>query len=184
MFILATFVPVIANAQVSNVRADPPLASPIIALDWADLTAAQKQSLAPLEQSWPSLNSGQKRKWIAVAHNYHRLGPEEQARMHSRLDPKARQLARMNYEEAKKVVPAERAAEWEAYQALSPEERRQLAKKNPKRTAGVAVPAKVTPPNKQASVHEGALPPGLGTIVAPVKRAIDPNTLLPLKATP
>ena len=187
--ILALSAPLAVHAEGPNVLIDPPLASPLIALEWVELTAAQQQSLAPLEQSWSTLNNGQKRKWIAIAHNYHRLGPEEQARMHSRmaewaaLDPKARQLARMNFAETKKVVPSERAAEWEAYQALSQEEKRQLAKKTPKRSAGVAVPAKIIPPGK-ATNHPDAVPAGLDTVATPVKRAIDPNTLLPLKAAP
>ena len=44
----------------------------------------------------------------------------------ARMSPQQRGQTRLNYQEAKQLPPQDRQARWEAYQALSPEQKRQL----------------------------------------------------------
>jgi hypothetical protein len=175
-------------AQTKPARTPQPLSTPLMALAWEDLSVVQRQSLKPLESSWATLGDGHKRKWIALAQNYPQLAPAEQAKMHARmaewaaLKPRAREMARLNFAETKKVAPAERAANWEAYQALSPEEKKRLAKKTPVKPAGAAVSAKPLPANKLTAVPVTRLSPEADRARFTAQQAIDPNTLLPVMA--
>ncbi len=101
---------------------------------WNVLTRSQQEALAPLGPHWDSLSDAQRRKWLALSRNFNRIGPAEQAKLHARmtdwaaLSPRQRALARLNYAEVRSLAPADqRKAEWEAYMALSPEERQKLA---------------------------------------------------------
>lgn len=109
--------------------------------NWQGLNAAQKTALAPLEKDWDKLDEFRKGKWLEVANRYASLPAAEQARlqerMHdwARLSPVERQRARVGFQVAQQVKPDERQAKWEAYQALSPEERQALAEKAQKKQA-------------------------------------------------
>lgn len=166
------------------------MSSPLSALAWTDLSNPQRQSLQPLESSWGTLSDGHKRKWIAVAQNYANLGPAEQTKMHSRmaewaaLKPRERELARLNFAEAKKVEPAKRAANWEAYQALSPEEKQKLADKATGKPAGAAVSTKpLVSASKLTPVPITRHTPEEERSKISAQQQVAPNTLLPL-ATP
>lgn len=112
---------------------------------WASLDTAQKKALAPLNKSWDTLSEGQKRKWIAIAKGYPALPPTDQEKMHSRmvewaaLTPRDRELARLNFAQTKAVAKTDRAANWEAYQALNPEEKQKLASTAVTKPVGAAV---------------------------------------------
>lgn len=154
----------------------------------------QRQSLKPLEAQWDSLSEAQKRKWIALAQNYPKMSTPEQAKLHSRmtewvaLSSQQRTQARLNYADTRKLSPDDKKAKWEAYQALSPEEKQKLATKAAPKAPGAAAAVKPVPPQKLAKLppkHSvdrkdsaaGALSSGL----------VDHNTLLPQKgaaATP
>jgi hypothetical protein len=163
-----------------------PAVSPIVALDWKDLAPAQREALSPLEATWPKLSAGQKRKWIAVVQNFPQLAEPERTKLHNRmaqwaaLKPRERDAARLNFAATKKLTPAEKAANWEAYQALSPEDKKGLAKKSrplanttalaPKpASSGVITSVPVTRRSTQAQREKVA-----------AQQAIDPHTLLPL----
>ena len=100
---------------------------------WRDLKPAQQGLLKPLEPDWSRIDAQQKQKWLQVADGFPKLSAAEQARVQARmadwakLTPQERGRARMNFQEATQVPPLDRQARWDAYQALSPEERRQLA---------------------------------------------------------
>jgi hypothetical protein len=100
---------------------------------WAELTPAQKTALEPLAGSWNQLTEAHKRKWLAVSQKYPTMPPGEQARLHTRmaewaaLSPQQRSQARLNFAETSKLPVDDKKAKWEAYQALSPEEKRKLA---------------------------------------------------------
>ena len=100
---------------------------------WTELTPVQQQTLAPLSASWRSLSEAHKRKWLALSRNYPKMQPEDQAKLRDRmtewatLSPQQRTTARLNFAETKKVSPVDKKAAWEAYQALSPEEKKRLA---------------------------------------------------------
>lgn len=125
---------------------------------WAELTPAQQQALAPLAGTWASLSAAQKRKWLALARRYPRLPAEEQATLHSRmrdwvaLSPQQRTQARLNFGETKTLSPDDKKAKWEAYQALSPEEKRKLAAGAAAKPPATAAAVKPVPPQKLATV--------------------------------
>ncbi|HET9643506.1 MAG TPA: DUF3106 domain-containing protein [Burkholderiaceae bacterium] len=116
-----------SRAASALVRAEGP--------SWSSLTAAQRSALAPLEREWPSIDGGRKEKWLEIAAHFPSMPPEERTRIQTRmtewarLTPKERGEARLNYQEARQLSPAERKARWEQYQALPPEQKRQLAER-------------------------------------------------------
>ena len=95
------------------------------------------------------------------------------------LNPKDRELARQNFAETKKIAPSERAANWEAYQALSPEEKQKLAERGARKPVGAAVAIKPAPANKLAKVPVTRHTPESERAQATSKQAVDRNTLLP-----
>lgn len=116
---------------------------------WHELSAAQQEALQPLAPLWPTLSEVRKRKWLALSRNFRALSDEEKEKIHSRmtdwvtLSNQERTQARLNYAQAARLAPEERRAQWEAYQALSDEERHTLAKKSPKHMIGATTaPAK------------------------------------------
>jgi hypothetical protein len=100
--------------------------------DWNELTAGQRQALAPLQQQWPSIDGPRRAKWLELAARFPSLPAAEQARVQgrmtewTRLTPAERGRARANFQEAKQVPPQDRQARWEAYRALPPAQREAL----------------------------------------------------------
>lgn len=100
---------------------------------WASLSQAQRQALEPLQKDWSGIEASRKVKWLEVAARMPSMTPEERDRVRqrmvewSRLSPAERGRARFNFQEARSMPPEDRQARWEAYQALSDEERRALA---------------------------------------------------------
>lgn len=151
---------------------------------WQELTPAQQQSLKPLAANWATINEGQKRKWLALSKNYPSLAPAEQAKLHGRMTEWAslsqtqRNQARLNFAETKKMAPDEKAANWQAYQALSPEEKQKLAASAPPAQTGATAAVKPVPAQKLANVpttRNSQKPP----TVAANTPDIHTNTLLP-----
>jgi hypothetical protein len=120
---------------------------------WRDLSARQQRALEPLALQWDSLTEPHKRKWLALSRNYAKLSPAEQEILHSRmtewatLSNQQRTQARLNFAEVKQVPVDERKAKWEAYQALSEEEKRELAARAKPRP-GAAVSIRPVPAQK------------------------------------
>jgi hypothetical protein len=97
------------------------------------------------------------------------------------LKPKEREQARLNFAQTKKLPPDARAATWEAYQALTEEERRALLDKAPKKPSGAAIAAKPVAPSKLAEVPVTRKTPEPVKASSNARPAIDRYTLLPLK---
>ena len=125
---------------------------------WTDLGPEQRAALQPLAGTWATLSEAQKRKWIAMSRNFGRMAPEEKAKLHSRmndwvmLSPQQRAQARLNFGETRKIPADDRKAKWEAYQALSPEEKRKLAAGANARTPPTAAAVKPVPAQRLANV--------------------------------
>ncbi len=133
---------------------------------WESLTAEQQAALKPLAPHWNGISEPHKRKWLALSRNYAAMKPEDQATLHSRmtewagLSAQQRAQARLNFAEVKRLPADERKAKWEAYQALSEEEKRKLADRaRDARPSSVAVPARPVPSRKLAPIP--AIPPSL-----------------------
>jgi hypothetical protein len=179
----------IRPAQVRNAPAPRPESSPT----WAELTPPQQQSLAPLAGTWRVLSEAHKRKWLALSQNYPTMPPGEQARLHSRmaewaaLSPQQRTLARLNFAESQKLNTDDKRAKWEAYQNLSPEEKRTLAagaaaaKPAPPPTAVAVQPV---PQQKLARIPKPKKPENATAKIAVVPGQVDNNTLLPQPMAP
>ena len=130
---------------------------------WFQLTLPQKQVLAPLATDWDTgMSEPQKRKWLEISKNYGGLTPQAQATLNSRmnewvaLSPQQRAQARLNFgktlELSGQLTPEEKKAKWEAYQALSPEEKQKLAATASPKPSGAATAIKPVAPQKLAVV--------------------------------
>jgi Protein of unknown function (DUF3106) len=125
--------------------------------NWSELSAQDRQVLAPLASDWDKLDLLRKNKWLAMAKRYPTLPAAEQQRIHERmpgwakLSSQERQAAREKFKGLKQL-PAEQRKElpnkWMEYQSL-PQEQRQELRRAPTgqrgTSGGDASPARPTP---------------------------------------
>jgi hypothetical protein len=96
---------------------------------WSDLSPAQQQILKPFEDQWNALPVTEKRAWVRLADRVPAMQGDERKRAQRRirdwaaLTPDQRRLARANYRMAQRLPDLDRAAEWENYQTMTPEQR-------------------------------------------------------------
>lgn len=170
--------------------------------EWKELTVAQQQALAPLVNSWVSMDEPRKRKWLAVSQNFSSLPLQEQTLMHSRmkewaaLSPQDRVQARLNFAGARELPTDKRLEKWEAYQSLPAEQRQHLAATAPTKATGAAIAVKPSPQKTLATTPTlpASSAPKLveGVVSAPVNthvpkiaassQQVDRRTLLPVHA--
>lgn len=158
---------------------------------WSGLTPAQRQALAPLAATWNTLSSPQQRKWLEVSRNYPALALPDQVKMHGRmaewvgLSARERAAARLNFaattEFAKELSPEEKKAKWQAYQALSPDERKKLAEQGSRPRVGAAPAARPVSAQKLATLPTT---PGKGAALpaTPVMPAMPATPASPAEA--
>ena len=163
---------------------------------WKQLTQDQRRALAPLSSSWNSISEVQKSKWLALSQNFAKLSEAEQSKLHDRmtdwttLSPQQRTRARLNFAETKDLTPEEKEARWQAYQALSSEEKKSLARAAPSGFRGAAAAVKPVPAYKLATTP--ASPPAdplTSVVTSPVRPRVllgtsqlNKHTLLPQPA--
>jgi len=100
---------------------------------WVDLTPAQKEALAPLAGEWDQINAARKKKWLEIGNKVALMTPDEKQRVHERisdwvkLTPEQRRVARANFAQAKKLEPNDKFTQWQNYQQLSEEQKKELA---------------------------------------------------------
>ena len=100
---------------------------------WQKLPPAQRDALKPLQQEWSGIDASSKLKWMQLADRMPEMHPEDRSRVQERmadwakLTPAERGQARLRYQEAKQVPPSDRRSRWDAYQALPPEQKNELA---------------------------------------------------------
>jgi hypothetical protein len=125
---------------------------------WETLTTTQKLALYPLAERWALISEAQKRRWLALAATFSTLPEEEQAKFHNRmtdwasLSAQQRNQARLNYAVTNKLAGDGKRAQWEAYQALSEEEKRALAARAAPKPKGAATALRPVSPKKLAQV--------------------------------
>lgn len=157
---------------------------------WTELTPSQQQALGPLAGRWTEISEQQRRKWITLSQNFHKLPAPEQEKLHSRmtdwaaLSVQQRNQARLNFAETNKLAPDDKKAQWEAYQALSAEEKQKLAAGATKKPAGAAIAIKPVAPQKMVVVppkpvvtNDGNNTPASRTLLPQVPPAADARKL-------
>ena len=163
---------------------------------WKQLTPAQRRALAPLAGSWNTISEVQKSKWLALSQNFAKLSATEQGKLHERmtdwttLSPQQRTRARLNFAETKDLTPEEKEARWQAYQALSTDEKKSLARGAPSSFRGAAAAVKPVPAYKLATTPaRPPVDPQTGAVTSPVRPRVllgttqlNKNTLLPKPA--
>jgi hypothetical protein len=155
------------------------------ALSWRALTSEQKLALKPLGSHWNTLGDTQRRKWIALSVNFQTLSPEEQEKLHSRmtdwifLSQQQRSQARLNFSQSKQLPQSHKAATWQAYQALSQEEKQKLARIETSKNIASVAPAKKGAPQKIASASINIQSPNKFAHPVTVGLELNHATLLP-----
>jgi hypothetical protein len=145
--------------------------------EWKDLTPAQQQALQPLAPHWSWLSEERKLKWLAISRNFQSLSPEEQAKVHRRmskwvtLTQQQRAQARQNFKEIKNFTPEQKASQWEAYQALSAEEKRKLASQARVKPAGLTMVKPATTPKLSQVPRRAPSGSRLAEVVSPLHAA-------------
>ncbi len=125
---------------------------------WKTLSPAQREALAPLAPIWSEINSNRKRKWIALSANFNNLSPQDRATLHGRMKEWAslsnaeRNRARLNFAQTRELSHEEKKTQWEAYQALSPERKQELAAQAKAPPSGAAPAVTKSPSGKLAAV--------------------------------
>jgi hypothetical protein len=164
--------------------------------DWKELTATQKQALSPLSQLWPTMTEAHKRKWLALSQNFSQLPDADKNTLQGRmrewaaLSAQQRAQARLNFADAKQLPQDERRSKWEAYQALSPEEKQKLAAQKPTAKVGAALSPKPVSAEKLAvtptATANKALPRIASDQAAPAtllpNTAAAPSSVVPVSA--
>lgn len=177
-----------AQSQNASIVVQPTVTAPATAKpasrEWQALSKRQKQALAPLSSEWHTLTAAQKQKWRTLAKNFLTLSDEEQMTLHARmrdwatLTPRQRNLARFNFNNAQSLTIQDKRAQWEAYQALTTQEKGTLSAgpKPPVKSA-----ARSTSPPSSRLVRPPVLPVNASQVnprVTP-SRPVHPKTLLP-----
>jgi hypothetical protein len=144
-----------SNSSTSAAKTTPVI-TPASKPSWAELNTQQQSALKPLAPNWEGMSEAQKRKWLSVSKDFGKLQPADQAKLHARmtdwssLSAQQRGAARQNFAQHRELTdgltPEQRKAQWQAYQQLSPEEKRKLAEsaQRPNLT-GAALAAKPQP---------------------------------------
>ncbi|MDD0809368.1 DUF3106 domain-containing protein [Curvibacter sp. RS43] len=176
------------SAQVEPNKAPKTVAKPVVTISrphWNELTRRQQEALEPLSSRWDQLSEAHKRKWIALSHNYRSLSDDEKEKLHSRmtewvtLTVQERVQARLNYAQTNQLAPDNKKAQWEAYQALSDEERQKLVSQAPAHPVGAATPVKPVPPQKLTQLPPPKTDTRQSGKIQTGPHHVDMHTLLP-----
>jgi hypothetical protein len=102
-------------------------------LRWSALSAQQQRDLQPLQKEWSGLTASRQQKWLEVAARMPFMTVDERERVRermfewARMSPAQRGQARLQFQEVRQWPTEDRQAQWEAYLALTDDERTALA---------------------------------------------------------
>jgi Protein of unknown function (DUF3106) len=128
----ATTAPAAAPAKPAP-GAKAPTPKPLDKPLWATLSRPQQVALEPLAAEWDRMEGIRKQKWLEIANRFSSMKPDEQARVHERMrdwikmTPEERRVVRENYTRTKKIDPSQKSQQWEQYQQLPDEQKKELA---------------------------------------------------------
>jgi hypothetical protein len=138
---------------------------------WKDLTLAQQIALEPLQSEWDAMVAVRKKKWLDIANRYSSMKPDEQTRVHERMaewvkmTPEQRSQVRRNFSRAQKIEPGQKSAQWEEYQQLPDEQKKELAAKAATKKQVVNLP---TPAQSKMKTVEPIKHPNAVHVPAPL----------------
>jgi hypothetical protein len=151
---------------------------------WAQLSAEQRDALAPLKADWSGIDAVRKQKWLEVAGRFRTLPAEERGRIQARMadwarmTPTERGRARLQFQEAQQLSPEERAARWQAYQALPEPERTQLVQQAKQPAKPASTVADIGRSARPAAAEASAAKRNeVTTKLAPPSRAVTPASV-------
>ena len=120
-------------AQVDGTRGKAALPAADNGVAWASLSRGQQNALAPLARDWAGIAAAQQHKWLELAARLPAMPLDEQQRVQARMTewahmtPQERGRALLQFQQARNLPAQEREAKWDAYMALSPQQRSALA---------------------------------------------------------
>lgn len=123
----------IAESSASNGKIAAKSAHKATKPRWAELTPAQREALEPLATEWDQIPLARKKKWLEIGNKMALMTPAEKGRVQERirdwvkLTPEQRRVARSNYAQAQKIEKAEIITQWQRYQQLTEEQKKELA---------------------------------------------------------
>ncbi|MFZ3124056.1 MAG: DUF3106 domain-containing protein [Acidovorax sp.] len=153
----AALAPKSSGKGASGKAADPSTPAPA-GPGWEVLNTQQKLALYPLAERWALLSEVQKKRWLALAQTFPTLPEHEQEKLHNRmtewasLSAQQRNQARLNYADSNRLAHDNKLAQWQAYQALSDEEKRKLAARAAPKPQGAATALKPEPSRKLVQI--------------------------------
>lgn len=180
---------------------------PVNVDEWASLDKKSQQFLFPLKSVWQDLSKLQQRKWIAIAVQSGKMSTAEIKVLHQRmrdwalLSSSEREKARINFNKVNQLSSEEKLKNWQAYQALSEQEKASLIKKaTPQKglalqNASTAVQSKIKTNGVQINQSASPQHPAIAksnlntttnnnTKTTDLKAKIQAGTLLPKTTTP
>lgn len=140
---------------------------------WTELSRAQRDVLAPLQERWNSMGELTKRRWLSLADGFDQLSEDDQDKLRRRMQTWAslsvqqRNQARLNFFSSRQLSADELQSKWDAYQALSEEEKRRLAAKAAPKARGAAPALRPQSKRKLATVPAANVTPA--TVANPPK---------------
>lgn len=155
---------------------------------WKEISAEQRRILQPLESRWSSMSELTKRRWLVLADRYPQLDAHEQAKFQTRmitwssLSAQQRNQARFNFATAKRLSANDLQAKWDAYQALSEDEKKRLAAQAAKAKAKGAATAIKPTRRKLARIPAAATAPANEANLPKIPRVVPPLPPIPLPA--
>lgn len=99
---------------------------------WADLSAAERAALAPLQRGFDALDPQQRRKWRALVPRFDRMNPQQRQNAQSKMEkwaamtPDQRLAARAQALRDREQRRSQRGESWQQWSGLSESERRAL----------------------------------------------------------
>lgn len=159
---------------------------------WSALSVGQREALVPLQAQWSQIEPTRQQKWLEIAARFPRMSPEERERTQqrmaewARLTPLERGQARANFQQARQLSVEEREERWQSYQALPPDQKKELAERAtpPKKVRDLRKPPAADAAGGKASLVRASASPLPLKPVAPTLVQVSPGTTTRLMSRP
>jgi hypothetical protein len=132
--------------------------------EWHELSANQKKVLLPLAPHWAAMDEPSRAKWVNVADRFDQLSPADKQRVQDRmtqwakLPAQERGEARLRFQQSRQLTADQRQQKWAAYQALSPEDRQDLAHQARRKAKPVFLPDGMAGPREAKQAFSSKRP--------------------------